>query len=1072
MSPQTALTTLLQQFAPAPAAPTDRLNLILAADQGLQSVYGARQTARMAWVADQYRRDAERDARAARSKSAIRAIESLTETRIANLPTAARMDSLYVSPNGLGGPFDAQATTQINAQNPLLTPWTLQTLYQQDGLCTRICDLPPNAAIMQSGWFVQDPTSDPDPMLEEDERLEVRFNAYCADLFARIYGGGYLLIIADEIVPPKTMREPLRLDNIRRITNLIPMTTLECTAVEPTTRPGDPNFGEPDAWACTPYPYLEGTPGTIYHHTRVLRFSATTLPNRDRARNRGADQSPLQAAMEALISMGILNQSVGNIAQRMHALVYEMKDLVAMLAGNQGAVSNDATQVTTDGQANLQARLALLASMRSVYNMTTIQAGEKLDVVSAPPTGWDQLSAHAMTAVSSQVGIPRPILFEPEGGFSQGDAQRDELQAFVKQHQTRVIDPPFRKLYKFLYAQQDGPTARRLRSTSVGLYQSLHRSRWSRSAIAALIHYPTPLTAAAVKQADVIANAPAESPIPPSILIPSPFSISFRPLHTEDSKEQAERRETVVGYLLALAEKGVLDAQEIRTTLFGLRGWQDEVQPLPPLPGADNLPAASDLTVQAILIDVIKGGDMDDARETLTEQFPTLIPVIDPLLEAAAKFRKAPDQVSAPDVEVPKVELTPTDLAAIISVNEGRASKGLPPYPTEDGKLTIAEFTAKHGATIAAAANAAAGETTPPPAPTVTETPQDAAPIPLRREVAAGGTRSGTGPDGEPWSVQMPCDYGEIPGTKGLDGEPVDYLLIPEGPRGMAYVAEILLPGEEGDEPTLDEHKVILGCSDEDSATSLLSDVYGESVEIGKIIALPEPRLLAWLETSAHPSASALDTRPPEAVRAAVRQGLAWHKEGIRSNATPATVAWARRLAAGMPLSKARLRSVAAAHRLHAAPEPLTDGAPPTPAHVRHALTGGDAGREWIASLLANRTDAVPEKYGHIHFKPPEGVQNEAQKGLDWRREHGRGGTPVGIARARDLARGAEMSPETIRRMHSFFARHEVDKKGKGWSPGEGFPSNGRIAWALWGGDPGRAWAEKVYRQMEAADRT
>jgi HK97 family phage prohead protease len=55
--------------------------------------------------------------------------------------------------------------------------------------------------------------------------------------------------------------------------------------------------------------------------------------------------------------------------------------------------------------------------------------------------------------------------------------------------------------------------------------------------------------------------------------------------------------------------------------------------------------------------------------------------------------------------------------------------------------------------------------------------------------------------------------------------------------------------------------------------------------------------------------------------------------------------------------------------------------------------------------------------------------------------------------------------------MASYFARHEVDKQGEGWSPGEdGFPSAGRIAWALWGGDAGQAWASKLTKQIEAAD--
>lgn len=110
-------------------------------------------------------------------------------------------------------------------------------------------------------------------------------------------------------------------------------------------------------------------------------------------------------------------------------------------------------------------------------------------------------------------------------------------------------------------------------------------------------------------------------------------------------------------------------------------------------------------------------------------------------------------------------------------------------------------------------------------------------------------------------------------------------------------------------------------------------------------------------------------------------------------------------------------------------------------------------------------------KYDHIDFTPPAGVRKEAQKGLDWRSEFGRGGTAVGIARARDLSNGTNISPDTARRMKAYFDRHEVDKQGKGWSPGDdGFPSNGRIAWALWGSDPGYAWARKLVEQLNAAD--
>ena len=64
--------------------------------------------------------------------------------------------------------------------------------------------------------------------------------------------------------------------------------------------------------------------------------------------------------------------------------------------------------------------------------------------------------------------------------------------------------------------------------------------------------------------------------------------------------------------------------------------------------------------------------------------------------------------------------------------------------------------------------------------------------------------------------------------------------------------------------------------------------------------------------------------------------------------------------------------------------------------------------------------------------KPTEGMKAEAQKGLDWREEFGRGGTRIGATRARQIVADENLSDETIKRMFSFFSRHEVDKQAEG----------------------------------------
>ena len=107
-------------------------------------------------------------------------------------------------------------------------------------------------------------------------------------------------------------------------------------------------------------------------------------------------------------------------------------------------------------------------------------------------------------------------------------------------------------------------------------------------------------------------------------------------------------------------------------------------------------------------------------------------------------------------------------------------------------------------------------------------------------------------------------------------------------------------------------------------------------------------------------------------------------------------------------------------------------------------------------------------------FTPPEGVQEAAQRALDWIADGhaGSGFTDVGRARASQLARGAAVSEETIRRMASFLARHEPSKDAEGFSAGEdGFPSPGRVAYDAWGGDPGKTWADTMVERLNREDK-
>ena len=116
-------------------------------------------------------------------------------------------------------------------------------------------------------------------------------------------------------------------------------------------------------------------------------------------------------------------------------------------------------------------------------------------------------------------------------------------------------------------------------------------------------------------------------------------------------------------------------------------------------------------------------------------------------------------------------------------------------------------------------------------------------------------------------------------------------------------------------------------------------------------------------------------------------------------------------------------------------------------------------------------TDSVEKAEG---YSPPAGARSAARRAIKFK-EDGKAtgaGTAVGWTRAGQLARGETLSLSTVKRMYSYFSRHEVDKKGKDWA-NQANPSNGYIMWLAWGGDAGFSWSRGIVeREKKKTDTT
>lgn len=121
---------------------------------------------------------------------------------------------------------------------------------------------------------------------------------------------------------------------------------------------------------------------------------------------------------------------------------------------------------------------------------------------------------------------------------------------------------------------------------------------------------------------------------------------------------------------------------------------------------------------------------------------------------------------------------------------------------------------------------------------------------------------------------------------------------------------------------------------------------------------------------------------------------------------------------------------------------------------------------------MINEVD-IPEKYSDLDFTPPKKAQENAKKAIRWKEEHGDevdAGTRTGWRRARQLAKGKELSPDVVDRMAQF-NRHRSNSDIAEKYEGTPWKDKEYTAWLLWGGDAGVDWAMKMADKMDKRDK-
>lgn len=347
--------------------------------------------------------------------------------------------------SGLGGARDSGSAARPNLQRDYLTQDELVAL-MRGGLYRRIVETLPGWAT-KKGWTITDDTAEEDPLEKPLRDLKVVQKIRKADTLGRALGEARILLVTED---GAALDQPLAPERVRKLHRLVVLDRREFT---PRRYNGDAiegELGEPDLYWLHPRRQGVARQGEVVHASRLLRFYGDDLPPSELSWGSG-DTVWGADAIGQTIWDGIRNLSqVGaggaKLAQELSVAVFKFEAIRAQSAGDQAAA--------------FFARAKLMHMMKSLVNGVILGVGDDYQRIPANPSGFGQISEHAMKELAALSRIPLPLLYgEAPGGLNaDGESWKENWYGEVGSHQEDRYREPLETIVEILYhAEAGGP---------------------------------------------------------------------------------------------------------------------------------------------------------------------------------------------------------------------------------------------------------------------------------------------------------------------------------------------------------------------------------------------------------------------------------------------------------------------------------------------------------------------------------------------------------------------------------------------------------------------------------------
>lgn len=431
-----------------------------------------------------------------------------------------RLDGALINVlTGLGTSKDRNEAIGVK-RSRVLSESAVDALYEQSWLIRKIVEKLPQQGT-RSGWDLSlgDETSSSmkaklDDLVGWSEKLHLRQSLAAAATYSRLYGGGALVVIADDRTP---IDQPLNLRRLRTIHGFYPIDRWRLSPAS-----GWSGIGEPDRyWFWTQHDrtldkltkeaqtkpvttaglgMTEATQVEI-HSSRVVRIEGLPCSWRSQQERQWWGVSVVDLVWDVFKRWETGQQSAADILHDFDLVVHKLPGLANMLASG--------------GEDKLRQRLQANALARSTIGAYLLNDGEELTNFSRSAAGIADIIANLKSEITGASGLPHTLLWgeSPSGLGADGRSEQAAFGNEVADWQAQHLKEPLRRVYELVMACAEGP--------------------WK-----------------------------GQKP-------PEDWEITFRPTYTPTEDEQAELRQKVAAADSQYIQAGVLQPNEVALARFG-----------------------------------------------------------------------------------------------------------------------------------------------------------------------------------------------------------------------------------------------------------------------------------------------------------------------------------------------------------------------------------------------------------------------------------------------------------------------------------------------------------------------